>query len=664
MSLLEASASRAPDSTAMLDADGGSVSFKSLFSRCLNLANLLTEQGIRRGDRVACAIPTGPAAAEAMLAISWVATAVPIPATESFHAVQAILEFTRSKAILIVNKTSPEVRSAAENHHIPLIQPSLFEGPRPASSLRTAPTPASSDRRWTAPLPDDVALLVRSGPQDNNSRYFPLTHRNLVTAAHNVAESLELSSVDRCLALAPVYETHGFIGCLLASFSRQASVICPSAVRPNLLQTWLSVLKPTWISATPSTYRHWLDRSGSTHEPDRRSLLRRDSHSGADGPAPPIAGSIGPTRDSPNEVATLVHPRELGLRFLRSASEPLSESLFRQLLDTFQVPVVDAYSLSEAGHQISCTPLRNGIRKPGSVGLPTGTRVAVVDPAGEFLPQGEVGEIVVHGESVSTACLGRPEMVRHAFARGWLRTGDLGHFDADGHLFLSGRLNDVIQRGTERILPREIEEVLLAYPGVAQAICFAKAHPTLGQDLVAGVVLREGAVATETGVRSFAFDRLPLTAVPSRILILDPITLGSGNTLRRNSLAQHLAAHFRIPFVPPRDDLEQFVAHIWEETLEVSRIGVDDGFFGLGGDPVQASRIVSRVNELLQLAVPVAMLIRHPTVAEFTSELKRLAHPALLETLAQNVRDLGSLSREEVFELLPPALRRDERITG
>jgi len=509
-----------------------------------------------------------------------------------------------------------------------------------------------------------VAVWVRTGPPDTHSRHFPLTHRNLVSAAQNVAQSLELSPVDRCLALTPLDETHGFIGCLLASFSRQASVVCPTAIRPNLLLTWISLHKPTWISSTPSTYRHCLERCASTHEPEWRGRLHRGSPPNASTAAPTVARPAVPARDSITVEPILDQPKDLSLRLLRSASEPLPQSLLRQLEQTFQVPVVDAYSVSEAGHQISCTPLRNGVRKPGSVGLPTGTQVAVVDPAGERLPPGEIGEIVVHGESVSTACLGRPEIVRHAFVRGWLRTGDLGRIDADGHLFLTGRLNDTIQRGTESILPRETEEVLQAYPGVAQAICFPKAHPTLGQDLAAGVVLREGAVATETGIRSFAFERLPASRVPSRILILDPHTVGSWTSLRRNSLAQHLASHFRIPFVPPRDDLEQFVAHIWEETLEVSRIGIDDSFFGLGGDPVQASRIVSRVNELLQLALPVATLYRHPSVAQFTGELKRLAHPALLETLAQNVRDLGSLSRDEVFELLPPSLRRDERITG
>lgn len=331
--------------------------------------------------------------------------------------------------------------------------------------------------------------------------------------------------------------------------------------------------------------------------------------------------------------------------------------LLKDVENVLQVPVIEAYSVSEAGHQIASNPLPPRLRKPGSVGLPTGTRVVIMDDAGSFLPAGQTGEIVVQGDGVTPGCIGNPEFHRRSFVQGWYRTGDLGRLDDDGYLFLSGRSQDVIHRGCDRIIPREVENVLMAHPGVTEATCFPRPHPTLGEDLVAAVVLRDGAAATENGIRTFAFDRLAASKVPSRILILDQLPCGPSGKVQRNTLAQRLSTHFRARLVRPRDDIEGLVADIWTDVLECPETGIDDNFFNLGGDSVRAARIVSRLNDLFQLALPVAALFRHPTVRQFTDELKRLAHPALLETISENVRDLGALSQQDVIDLLASAGR-------
>lgn len=619
--LLEAGASGAPESDAILDIQGTSISYKGLLNSVLTLADTLTRHGIRRGDRVAWVMPNGPEAAVAFLAISMVAASVPIRATATFEEVRLRLESTRTRAIVTLNDLAFEAAGAAETLHLPILRLRGFGSTPKPDPLGTAVGCAALDQaRWVPPQPDDVAIVLPAKDPDTDPvpDQILLTHGSLVHAARNIAHALGLHSKDRCLNVMPLEGMHGLVGCLLSSLACQASVICTPGFRINPLSNWITQLKPTWISAVPAMYQAWMEQLFATHE------------------------------QMPE------HP----LRFVRACSAPLPARLFKELEDRLRAPVIEAYSLSTAGHQIASNPLPPRLRKPGSVGLPTGTQVAVVDETGTFLPPDQTGEIVVKGDSVPPGSVVHPALRRNAFIHGWYRTGDLGRLDTDGYLYLSGRSHDVIHRGEHRILPREVEAVLLTHPSIAEATCFPRPHPTLGEDLIAAVVLREGVAATEKGIRAFAFDRLPHPKVPSRILILDQLPQGPSGKVQRHTLAQRLANHFHARPVAPRDDLEGLVAEIWTDVLESQAIGVNDDFFGLGGDSVRAARIVTRINDLFQLALPVTALFRHPTVSQFTDELKRLTHPALLETIAQNVHDLGALSHQDVLELLSSAAGR------
>jgi oxalate---CoA ligase len=454
------------------------------------------------------------------------------------------------------------------------------------------------------PLPDDVAVILTTTDHSHPPRQVPLTHRNLVSAAQQVAASLDLQPTDSCLNLVPFDSMHGLIGCLLASLTRQAAVVCSPGFCAHRLGPWIVQLKPTWFSAVPAIYQAWTDQLLTTRQ-------RLPQHS---------------------------------LRLVRSCSTAMSPRLQKEIETVLQVPVIEAYSVSEAGHQITSNPLPPRLRKPGSVGLPTGTRVVIMDNEGGFLPAGQTGEIVVQGDGVTPGSSTEHESHPRAFVQGWYRTGDLGRLDEDGYLFLSGRSQDVVHRGGDRIIPRDVETVLLAHPGVAEATCFPRPHPTLGEDLVAAVVLREGAAATENGIRTFAFDRLAPPKVPSRILILDQLPHGPSGKVQRQTLAQRLAHLFRARPLRPRDSIESFIADVWTDVLETSETGVNDNFFSLGGDSVRAARIVCRINDLFQLALPVTTLFRHPTVGQFTDELKRLAHPGPVgDHLRKRARPRGAL---------------------
>ena len=195
--------------------------------------------------------------------------------------------------------------------------------------------------------------------------------------------------------------------------------------------------------------------------------------------------------------------------------------------------------MTEATHQMASNPL-NGIRKPGSVGVPAGPEIAIMDEAGLLMSRGETGEVVIRGENVTVAYENNPKANGEAFVNGWFRTGDQGVIDADGYLTLTGRLKEIINRGGEKISPREVDEALMDHPAVLQAVAFAVPHPMLGEDVGAAVVLREGLTATEQELGAFLSERLAAFKTPRKILFLAEIPKGATGKLQRIGLAQKL----------------------------------------------------------------------------------------------------------------------------
>lgn len=314
----------------------------------------------------------------------------------------------------------------------------------------------------------------------------------------------------------------------------------------------------------------------------------------------------------------------------------------RDLEARFGVPVVEAYGMTEASHQMTSNPLPPQARKPGSVGIAAGAEVSILDDAGNPVEPGAIGEVCIRGAGVTRGYEANPEANAKAFTGGWFRTGDQGHLDAEGYLFLTGRLKEIINRGGEKISPREIDEILLQHPAVAQAVAFARPHPTLGEDVAAAVVLRPGLAASDQELRAFAFDRLAPFKVPATVVVVSQIPKGPTGKVQRIGLATRLAAELAVRHVAPRDDLEALVADIWSEILAVTAPGVADNFFALGGDSVRAGRVIARVNDLFEVQLPVTDLFRSPTVALLSAQVRRQADPAWLAEVASTLKEIRS----------------------
>ena len=236
---------------------------------------------------------------------------------------------------------------------------------------------------------------------------------------------------------------------------------------------------------------------------------------------------------------------QVKLRFLRSSSSSLPAPVMEQLAATFGAPVIEAYGMTEATHQMCSNPLPPGVQKPGSVGLPAGPEVRIAHEADNvLLPTGATGEVVISGPNVTPGYEGNPEANAKAFfmaeEKRWFRTGDQGRFDDEGYLSLTGRLKEIINRGGEKISPLEVDAVLLGHPGIAQACCFAVPHDKLGEDIAAVVVLKEGANLDEKAIRAFAAERLAGFKVPRSVAILDEIPKGATGKIQRIGMAEKL----------------------------------------------------------------------------------------------------------------------------
>jgi acyl-CoA synthetase (AMP-forming)/AMP-acid ligase II/aryl carrier-like protein len=447
-----------------------------------------------------------------------------------------------------------------------------------------APAARRGGSGWLArPRPDDVALILHTSGTTARPKLVPLTHANLCTSAAAVAATLELGPADRCCNVMPLFHIHGLVAALLASLAAGSSIVATPGFLAPEVAAWIDDTASTWLTAVPTMHQALLER---WQDPRARPRVR--------------------------------------LRFMRSSSASLPPSVLGGLESVIGCPVIEAYGMTEAAHQMTSNPLPPGQRVAGSVGFAAGPQVAVLAPDGSRAGPGVVGEVVIRGGGVTAGYLGAPEATAAAFTPdGWFRTGDEGRLDTDGRLFLTGRIKELINRGGEKIAPREIDEVLLLHPEVAQAVAFGVADERLGEDVGAVVVLRAGAAATERDLREFASLRLAPHKVPRHVVITAAIPLGPTGKVQRIGLADRLGVVgdvVRSPSgasTPPRTATERFVAGLWAEVL---RRGIDEldaaaRFVDLGGDSMLATRVLARLRSALDLDITLLDLADRPTIA-------------------------------------------------
>ena len=486
-------AAGAPEAIAVQGVGSRDATFADLRATVDALAGQLRGAGISTGDRVALVLPNSPGMAAAFLAAATAGTAAPL--NPRYREEELALSFEELGVRVVVTAPDAEDIPALPGVRRLDLQGDGLDLTLTENGAPLTPAPGPS------PAPEDVALVLQTSGTTARPKTVPLTHANLSVSAANIAESLALTSDDRCLLVMPLFHIHGLIAGLLAPLSAGGAIACPGDFNAFRFFEWLHAFQPTWYTAVPTMHQLVLTRAGRHAE-------------------------------------TLARTR---LRFVRSSSAPLPPVVLERIEQTFGTPMIEAYGMTEASHQMAAQPLPPGLRKPGAVGQPTGVEMAILDPAGDLLAPHERGEVSIRGASVTAGYEANPEANAAAFtAAGWFRTGDEGYLDEDGYLFLTGRLKELINRGGEKVAPREVEEVILRHPAVRQAVCFALPHATLGEDVAAAVIRNDGADLDEAAVRDLCGEHLAPFKVPRKVVFVDEIPVGPTGKLQRIGLAERL----------------------------------------------------------------------------------------------------------------------------
>jgi acyl-CoA synthetase (AMP-forming)/AMP-acid ligase II/acyl carrier protein len=560
------------EAIALLGVDGETVSYGRLRSQMATLVLDLECEGLRRGERVALVMPNGTRMAVALISLMSGFTCAPVDLNLGKLELERRLAEMKVGCIISEAGADAQVDLIAKTLGIESIQ---LEGDQQGGfNLRGGDGRGEFDVAWGGR--DDLALLLQTSGTTSKPKLVGLKGVNVAHSVETIKELLALTAEDRCLSMMPFFHVHGQI-MLFASLAAGGSVVCTPGYDPGRFLAWLSVLMPTWYSAVPTIHRAICDL-----------------------PRPEVARAKG------------------RIRLIRSASSALPTRLIGELEDTFGVPVIEAYGMTEASHGIASNPLPPSMRKAGSVGLPLkGVEVHVIGKKGEAI--GEEGEIIIRGKSVISEYLESPEDNARSFVGGWLKTGDLGYIDRDGYIFLTGRIKDLINRGGEKVAPREVEEALLANRAVSEAIAFPVPHPTLGEDVAAAVVLKEGFLADEGGIRAGASAALARHKVPSRVFIVDEIPETSTGKPDRRGMWERVRTLLGAagPLQPPFEtDTERKIFEIWKEVLRRENIGRDERFLEAGGDSLRATQVASRLNMEYRLKLGTGAVLESETIAE------------------------------------------------
>ncbi len=603
------------------------LSYKCLWEQVSSTINVLKAAGVRPDDRIALLLPNGPEMAVAFLATASVASAAPLNPAYRAKELEFYFSHLRPRVLLVDSRLDTPARDLAPAYGATVID--IVSQPDAAAGIFALPDSSGAegdDHLDDAHTFDEasVALVLHTSGTTSRPKQVPLSHANIVMSARNIVRTLDLGSSDRGLNIMPLFHIHGLIAGLIAPLASGGRVVCTAGTDPAIFFDWLETFRPTWYSAVPTLHQMILEEARS------RGHRHVDTQ----------------------------------LRFIRSSSAALAPSVMDELETMFNCPVIEAYGMTEATHQMTSNPLPPHERKAGSVGLPAGPEVAIMDEAGSLLGQGVTGEIVIRGGSVTAGYVSNPEANQKSFHNGWFRTGDQGHIDPDGYLFITGRLKEIINRGGENIQPREIDETLMDLAGVRQAVAFLVPHPTLGEDLAAAVVVAPDSGLTEAAIRAFAFERLADYKVPSQVLIVDAIPKGATGKLQRIGLAELLGEQLNHHYVAPRNELEQTVADVFSEVLNLDRIGINDNFFTLGGDSIRGTQVIGRLQASLRVELPIVTLFKKPTVAELSKFIRISEDSIDSDAIADILAELEILSEEEAAQLLADELGKDSNTAG
>lgn len=472
------------------------VSYEQLTQEILSFQRKLAAVGISPGAAVSIAIPNTYEFIVSFLAAAW-QRAIAAPLNPAYK--QAEFEFyidDLSSSLALVPEgafanDAPAVRAARKYNAA--IAECYWNGREVVLDVKDGGKLAGNgNTSLEQAQPDDVALVLHTSGTTGRPKAVPLTHRNLTRTMRNIQNTYQLSPSDRTMLVMPLFHVHGLLAGFLAPLASKGSVVVPS--RFSAGEFWGDFIQhgANWYTAVPTIHQ---------------ILLKT-----------PLPSPI---------------PR---IRFIRSCSSPLSPKVFHDLEATFKAPVLEAYAMTEAAHQMTSNPLPPGKRQPGSVGLGQGVEVRILDNNGNEVPNGQEAEICIRGENVTKGYLNNPSANASSFTKdGFFRTGDQGKKDPDGYVIITGRIKELINKGGEKISPIELDNVLAQHPSISEAVCFAIQDEMYGQDIGVAVVRKERKNLAAEELKGWMSERVAKFKVPKKVFFttIMPKT-ATGKIQRRN----------------------------------------------------------------------------------------------------------------------------------
>lgn len=468
--------------------------YKDLKSFVNKIASQLAGNGISNKDRAAIVLPNGPFMASSFLTLSSYMSVAPLNPSYKTNEYEFYLKDLNPKIVIVEPNSSNEVVGVAKNLNIPVCEMKIKkDDPSGLFNL------FDIESEYQLPEENDEGLVLHTSGTTSRPKIVPLTNKNIYSSAENISKSLNLSEVDHCLNIMPLFHIHGLIAILAASIRSGASICASNGFNALKFLELAKSEKITWYSGVPTMHQ--------------AILLRAEKN--------------------------LELAKNLNLRLIRSSSASLPPAVFEKLNNVFGCSVIEAYGMTEATHQMTSNPLPPKKQKPGFVGIPAGPEVCIMDEKDKILDQGETGEVCIKGDNVTLGYDNNPEANKNSFTNGWFRTGDQGYFDQNGYLKISGRLKEIINKGGEKISPLEVDNVLMDHPLIEQAVCFGYEDKMLGEDIAAAIIVKEGKNCSETDVKTYAQEKLAKFKIPKKIFFVNEIPKGATGKLQRNVLAKN-----------------------------------------------------------------------------------------------------------------------------
>ncbi len=584
----------------LIDPESGrEVSFDRFRLEVRHVAAWLCRLGLARGDKVAFLLDNGVFTFELMIGAMY-GGFVPVPLSPVAGPNQ--LRHTLDHCDASVVCCAARYRALLDGC-VPQIQRPIQILPIEHNQVIEPDEQAWAAAHLPAPLPGNDALIIYTSGTTGEARGVVFSHRNLMSGIADTIRVYGFNVQDRALSLLPLYHLNALVTTFLPMFLSGGSVVVPERFNAVRMWSWVTHYHCTWFAAVPAIVAQLVSREAT--------------------------------------ITTIEANGLAGLRFVRCSSAPLPPSLHQQFEDRFGVLLVEGMGMTEAGEILQTSPLREA-RRMGSPGRPQ-HELRVVDEAGRDVPVGQTGEMQIRGPGLMQGYHKAPEASRQVLGSdGWLRTGDLVRQDDDGYVFIAGRLKDVIIKSGVNISPREIDEALVRHPDVLEAAVIGIPDPQFGEDLVAHVVLKPGVdrlrSAVEQDLLTHCLRLLGAFKTPSKIWLDDNLPRGpSGKIQRRRLVERHVVHAASIPDSLPvvmsvagdfgaasessRERIEEALATIWKNVLDLDDVGRMQNFFDLGGDSLSAQRVLARVLDHFRISLPLRTLFDRPTIATLAAQI-------------------------------------------